>query len=51
MQNAFTCDTHVIFTFMSECLHHEPIQEVFNPPAEGHEAAHAVASYDMALNH
>lgn len=41
----------IIFTIMSGCLHHEPVQEVFDPPAEGQTAAHGAAACEMALNH
>lgn len=41
----------MIVTFMSGCLRHEPIQEVFDPPAEGHEATHGVSTCGMALYH
>ena len=41
----------MIVTFMSGCLHHESIQEVFDPPAEWHDAAHGAATCDMALYH
>lgn len=40
-----------IITFMSGCLYHQPIQEIFDPPAEGHETTHSGTTYDMALNH
>lgn len=41
----------MIVTFMPRCLHHEPIQEVFDPPAEWHDTAHGAATCDMALYH